>query len=75
MIQQQRGFIERHAGKFLIAMFLVPFPARVFDLFLVDIVLSGIFLILAIIGYVQRSRLKKARTATEVDTIDNADSE
>ena len=63
MAEHARGFIEKHAGKFLIAVFVVPMPFPVYDLFWVDVPLSLIFLALAVTGYNQRSKLKRKRAA------------
>lgn len=66
MAEQTRGFLEKHAGKFLIAVFVVPLPFRVYDLFWVDVPLSLVFLALAVTGYIQRSKLKKRQQEPDV---------
>lgn len=60
---ENRGFLERNAGKMLIAAFVVPWPLRLFAqdpslvavTFLLDIAMVGF----AVTGYVQRGRRRK----------------
>ena len=58
-----RGFMERNAGKLLIAAFLLPLPMRVLanvtdsvGLGLFVLLIDAILIIMSITGYVQRFR-------------------
>ena len=61
-----RGFMERNAGKLLIATFLVPLPMRLLvsatdsiGLGLFVLLIDSILLIMSITGYVQRFRRRR----------------
>ena len=61
-----RGFMERNAGKLLIAAFLAPVPMRLLvmatdsvGLGLFVLLIDAILLIMSITGYVQRLRRRR----------------
>ena len=70
MTEQSRGFIERNAGKILIAAIILPFPFRALDLWMIALPMDVVLVALVIIGYVQRWRLRK-RQGTDLSKSEN----